>query len=44
MTDNIAYPKTYNRKVDSFVVQTLVFYLGNLDSNLDCIMIFLFML
>lgn len=35
MSDNIAYTKTYHRKVDSLVFQTFQFRLANIGSNLD---------
>lgn len=44
MSNNIAYTKTYNRKVDSLVVQTLQFCLGNPGSNLDYVTILLFVI
>lgn len=44
MSDNIAYTKTYHRKVDSLVVQTLQFCLANLGSNLDYVTILLFVI
>lgn len=35
---------TYNRKIERLVVQDVVFYLGNLSSNLDYIMVLLFVI
>lgn len=41
---NYAYKKTYNKNIDSLVVQTLQFCLGNLGSNLDYVTILLFVI